>query len=57
MSNVSELRAWEPMRGSGIQTDSNFFISPLQSGNTAALLQHLAHAGHLLLGEPEGGDG
>lgn len=30
---------------------------PLKSGHAATLLQHLADAGHLLLGEPEGGDG
>ena len=32
-------------------------FSPLQPGHTAALLQHLADTGHLLLGEAEGGDG
>ena len=29
---------------------------PLQPGDAAALLEHLAHAGHLLLREPEAGD-
>ena len=32
-------------------------FSPLQPGHTAALLQDLTDAGHLLLGEAEGGDG
>ena len=37
MSNVSELQAWEPMRGSGNQTNSNFFLSDLSSRATLPL--------------------
>ena len=37
MSNVSELQAWEPMRGSGNRTNSNFFLSDLSSRATLPL--------------------